>query len=79
MVEWWKNVVDFIINGENPALQKSCRCSATRKCHSYKLSISGDIIFNRIKYDVGLISITISHLALCNINNIDSTLYILSQ
>ena len=19
MVEWWKNVVDFIINGENPA------------------------------------------------------------
>ena len=29
-----KNVVDFIITGENPALQKSCRCSATGKCHS---------------------------------------------
>ena len=34
--------------GENPALQKSCRCSATRKCH-FIMSRSRDIIFNRIR------------------------------
>ena len=35
MVEWWKNITDFKITGENPALQKSCPCSATAKCHLY--------------------------------------------
>ena len=34
MVEWWKNITDFKITGENPAL-KSCPCSATAKCHLY--------------------------------------------
>ena len=43
MVEWWKNIVDFLNKWENPSLQKPCLCSATGKCHLYILVYNVDI------------------------------------
>ena len=41
MVEWWKNVVDLNISGENPVFQRSCHCSTipTGNYHSYNYNV----------------------------------------